>query len=797
MPPNLQVVEIGNGSDGNPAKWPTADKGYRRNDAHWCERMGDRWMKETGAAQPGMMYRLERLPEGFAGFEKFRSNDSKHVDRYVYGHPNGIFRSTNEFWPHLKNLLDVGSSSGCECLLCTGTGRSKRGKTKVLDSDNTRGGITSRHFSRKLSSKLSDVLSTEAIPSRALSYQPPRILEPPNHELNYGIFGLPQGRLPGPPKQQKHAQVDEEGTPDVYRRLIDELKALAPERIDRKVSEHMSPDWRASNSLLTDLLTSWRGLSSYLPRCGEIVLFHRQADGELEWDRAARRFYFARSAGSEMQPQWEAGVVTQMPMDDLTNDDLVASTRKEKGLNYTGFRIEPLPAPSVGDKHESRRHKYVPLHAIRPFALWRECVDLNQCDSTIQHAVTLASSFCLLQPYRFTGYWPTATLFVRAAFIGHELCQVGDFVRLLPRSGSQVTDVMQITSIRCVFVRLDSANQDDRDGDAHPYNTCIHVAGRALTLDPSRSYGGIAKTPVQPQGLPQGLEGYGSWFPVTDPQNQNLRIEVPFTRVLGRCPEFTALDLWFRKRVSANRLLGFQPVNVPQQQQQSMESSAELSVGLESIVAARAHSAKSDNRINCLTGQSWFWADTRIEQLDLQEVNDHYVGSKDKSRGWRQLELWKRALRAMEGKKEAIEALAKDRGEAKERAEAFRTKGGMLAGPQMMSLDDESSDEDMEEGQQYEDQHDFGIQWQHRREQDVVSEMTSSAAVSAGAVESTAETNTGSVRRMDAEDKPSAQQGVITIDLTSDDETNADDEPARQQVMNRFLKGASEETTAL
>lgn len=114
-------------SDGDPSNCPPASRGLTRNDAHFLEPLGTLWAKDRDHADLGgppsiARWRLDRLPDGYAGYEKLRPN-SKHIDRYIYGHPCGHFRSLAEFYPHFKHMMDFQGTVGCPCHKCTGTSR--------------------------------------------------------------------------------------------------------------------------------------------------------------------------------------------------------------------------------------------------------------------------------------------------------------------------------------------------------------------------------------------------------------------------------------------------------------------------------------------------------------------------------------------------------------------------------------------------------------------------------------------------------------------------------------------------
>ena len=144
-------------SDGNPDKWPSPDKGYKRNDEYFLQRVAnDYWAKDRdptdlGGPPSSAIWRLDRLPIGYAGFEKARV-DSKHIDRYLYGHARGQFRSLAEFYPHFKHLMDTGRTVGCPCKLCDGTKRASIGGG-VSGSNGTRSvspARASHHFPQSL-----------------------------------------------------------------------------------------------------------------------------------------------------------------------------------------------------------------------------------------------------------------------------------------------------------------------------------------------------------------------------------------------------------------------------------------------------------------------------------------------------------------------------------------------------------------------------------------------------------------------------------------------------------------------
>jgi hypothetical protein len=494
--------------------------------------------------------------------------------------------------------------------------------------------------------------------------------------------------------------VDDNGTQDVYRMLLDKLKQAGSQGCPvTAIQDKMSPDWWTGHESLTAAITACKKLPTWVPREGEVVLFTR-TDDRVEWDTQANTFrcFDAHNHGNWLEiPRWEAGVVTKLPVQELSPVDLkeMASTG-DQSLSYSGFRIEPLsPLQREGPKKPPIvRHKHVPLHAIRPFFLWQEClrgVNEEAWHPNIHHALAAASSFTIVSRYAFKGTWPEATVFAEGLYMGAELILVGDAVRLLPRDVMSnpllskpeiskpenigpVLDIMIITSIRLEFVNLDEAADDDYDDD-QPYTTVLHIQGKAFTLDVSRSFDMSGKTSLARPGvdIPVGLAAYGSWYHMLDTSNPKQRLEVPYTRLLGRCHDYTTLQNWFVPAATLPpppdpNAAAFQPVNTPVATApipSPVPNTTSLSSGLIPILAARAFGACNDPRISSATQSgnddpasqslvcnAWFWADSRIEQLALPEVNGKFVGEWDPLRSdVSQLRAWHKAIKVLDARK--------------------------------------------------------------------------------------------------------------------------------------------------
>jgi hypothetical protein len=679
-------------SDGDPSKWPTTDKGYKRNDDYFLNRIAnDFWVKEwdsidLGGPPSSAQWRLNRLPDGYAGFEKQRG-DSKHVDRYLYGHPRGQFRSLQEFYPHFKHLMESGGPVGCQCKICTGNKRASTNGLTTSGSNGARSVSPARTtFSYFTQTQTKPPASKPAPP---LFNQTARPISTPL---------LPQGRLPTPTPQAPRKQVDEDGTTDVFRVLLDELKAAEDDVvIDKKIAESTSPDWRAGNELLKELLEQWKDQPRFVPRTGELVLFVRDLNPEevLAWDDDARTWHKVdhKSGALLGRPKWEAGVVTQMPLQQVDESDLATVPDSKGNVVNSGFRIEPLSKPGTEEKRYAKQqryakqHRYLPLHGLRPLVYWQDC--LRECPEaewhpTIRHVLSVANTFCVIARDRFKGVrnelsGSQATVFCRGAYIGFDLITIGDAVRLLPNPDEQKpdddTDMLVVTAIKLRLVNIDDAGNDDWD-EGRPYTTCLHISGKAFTLDRRRSFDGVGKVPISSDSdlLPAGLEGYGQWYHMTDPEQTKARLEVPFTRILGRVSESVALEKWFQAPASSS------PQNDIQQFRKTTRaaSSRRLRRGLSGLVEARARAYAEDPRIDRAAGKSWFWADTRVEALDLHEINDRFVGPKDETRSKSQMDSWRKLLRALDGSKHGLAVYHAERLQREE--ESKKEKQGLAAG---------------------------------------------------------------------------------------------------------------------
>nr|POE69076.1 hypothetical protein CFP56_72783 [Quercus suber] len=630
-----QVLPINDFSDGD-GRTPVASRLFRE-DAYFLARLGDAWAKESGLPRPpGLNYIIDRLPAGYSGWGS-RREGSTHVDRYLWGHPNGQFRSINEAFPHFKYLMDRSSAPGivCGCPRC-GTKAAVKSVSKSTQQSTTRNAGDQK-------------LTYRANKQSPSSVKLPRPQQPAHHTQNSSLLQDVRFSSSDDRPGIRGKQVDEDGVADVYRSLIDKLQAAGKDgAIDEPVSEPLSPDAYAGGEKLAKLLQKWQGQQPFLPRAGELVLFvrHLNADDFLRWSPSAKKFRVYHNASEVWADQtvWEAGIISQEPTEPCGEADLGSiPIDKKTSINQSGFKIEPVSAP--------QRHVYVPLHAIRPLALWQQCVpDANPHPSVIE-CITTFRSFCIVGKFHFKGTWPNATIFAKALFIGSELIMVGDLVRFLNDFGS--VDMLKITSIKLVFLDLDEAGSDDWDS-RRPYKIVLHVSGQAYSLEPTRSFDMMGKVPAStnlPTGLPEG-----QWFHVTDPAKPKMRVEIPYSRVISRYPGDAAIAAWFESPPTPSS--SFQPVNTAVKP--IADAKSRLSRGVIGTLDGRKFSELHCTQLNRGQGKGWFWADTRVEQLGLKEINDRPVGTNMTTTDGEQtradlMPLWRSALTTLLGKRGNME----------------------------------------------------------------------------------------------------------------------------------------------
>lgn len=594
------IVPLRGGSDGDASHRPDNPAFQLSPLDNYLEKLGTLWMKDRKESLPGVSYHLERLPTGYAVFGRPRPSDPKHIDHYCFGHPrHRTFDSPNRFYPHFKHLMENGGSNfGCPCIACTG---SVKANTNSSPASTMKNGAS----------------TTTATSTAATSKVPqPRIAFPPL------MKGRPKTKPPG---TDTTTSVDEEGTPDVYRQFIDKLKR--ERTVDERIAEPLSLDWRAEQECLPRLKSDLKKTAPFQPRVGELVLFIRDLPKHISLCRDPKshdlQLYDEEQQAFLGYPRWQAGVITQIPADqiDIKIDDLVQDDRHTWNVTHTGVRVECLPNINSKDKSLSKRYCYVPLHQVRPLIFYREClgnIPEDEWHPTVLNALTALSTVSLVNTFRFRGTWPNAWIYAYAIYIGAELFSISDAVRLMPTEANQpCTRVLVISSIRLRLTNLDVASDNDYD-ERRPYNSEIFLFGKGYTTEQERS---SKEWYSVDDDLPEVLTEYGAEHPLHPPGKE---IMVPFSRVLGRLYDSDAMMLWLP------------PLSDSNSDGPEISSAIALDAGREAILQARMYGRTNDHRITTSAAEggpsNWFWASSRAEALDLVTVNGLEVSKHDKDR---------------------------------------------------------------------------------------------------------------------------------------------------------------------
>ncbi|KIW18984.1 hypothetical protein PV08_03273 [Exophiala spinifera] len=650
-------------TDGQPQTWPcnTAWKGRYRpsSEERYLIQLARTWKKQQHDLVPGVDYYLDKLPEGYALFELDQLSGSQ-VWKRLFGHPSGnYYDSIVKFEIHFLWLMS-GKQGDCRCVNCgkplprpvesrrprpTEFERLvplRRSEHNGYQSDNTSGSTSAGG-------------SMTGRPSR----RPRRHLKP---------AGAPYA-------------VDEEGNEDVYKGYLRKLENSkgAKKGIEDDIREINSLDWRAEHEefakeekygveLIKQHLTLISQQHSFVPRLGELVLWtpHFLDAHYLMLDPEKREFKFFSFDQKQFHgfPRWRAGLVTQVPTTTATDGpvdfpDIQTLPDKSTSLNTSGFRVETFPDPNNEiDKTASKQYRYVPLRNIRPLSQWQMLLHGNprsEWHHSIMSALTCMTSISLYEKWWFKGTWPSASILCKGIYIGPEFIMTGDTVRITPHAKStakmkKCTDVMIVDSIRLNLLNI-------RPEDVLPDTPLLSAAssitlvGRAYTLDIRRHYTmqnhdpNAAET-VLPAPVPQeevktvfrpvGTGDYGTWYYLHDPTK---RYEISYDRVLGRLYEAAAVKLW---------------IGQAQFKRSGREHTVvrpSLDFDLEAIDEGRRYASETDERIEePKPGQlGWFWADTRVEALDIQTINGIEVGKYHAARTPATLEQWRMYMRLING----------------------------------------------------------------------------------------------------------------------------------------------------
>ncbi|PLB46673.1 hypothetical protein P170DRAFT_438384 [Aspergillus steynii IBT 23096] len=618
-------------TDGSDSTWPKDPKYGMPDDSFYREKLAKLWLQKTGAYEPGMQYILDSLPEGYALLDRPRMSKPDIRDKFVWGHPLGqYFFSPIQFFPHFYFLM-TGGTTPCPCALCEKmTNLSKEGRKKPGRPIGSH--VVNGHLVRP-DGTIGPAVKTARTPGKP--GRPPGRPGRPSSAIGEN----PPGRRPGRPSARLSSMtvrpmaVDNEGTPDVFKTAIIELKQQGS--LDKAITETESMDWRAERTKLAEFIEGLSMQPAYLPRIGEVVLWTSDFEGELAWNSEMGCLQIYSPAVKQWlgTPEWRAGIIGQVPEEDTVLQDLHSTTRKDSGVNYSGFRVETFPDPHSIDKSYSLHYKYVPLKCIKPFnsyEMFLQGTSRNALHPSIEYAMTTMSSFSLLDKYHFKGTWPDGAIYSRGIFLGAELLVVGDVVRLKPKDPQKpVTDVMVIDEIRLELKQCD----DDLKSPHLAERIQVRVRGKVYTNNADRGHYTRRHffqdnpNPMDPDEVVDafqyiGMSGYGDWYRVfTTPGHgfdPSQTYDVSQDMILGRCYEPDAMQLLF--------------------------ASLSLGLDLHGVLRGRAYSRQTDDRIH--PGRDWFWGDFRTQTLALDSLNGEDVGHYSDARN---MKMWHANLCIIDG----------------------------------------------------------------------------------------------------------------------------------------------------
>ncbi|OJJ75075.1 hypothetical protein ASPBRDRAFT_119788 [Aspergillus brasiliensis CBS 101740] len=376
-----------------------------------------------------------------------------------------------------------------------------------------------------------------------------------------------------------------EGTPDVFKMAVLQLELQGLQEKD--ITEPGSMDWRAERSPLDEYIQKLGMQPSFLPRAGEVVLWTPDFEGELAWN-------------------------------DEHNQIQIYSPSEKRWLDTPDWRAG------------------IPFNAYEHFL---QNITRENLHPSIEYAMTIMSSFSLLDKYHFKGVWPNASIYCRGIFIGAELLTIGDAVRLKPQnyhlndnnSSSSNSDNPQSTPSRTVTdimvideIRLDLKNCDSAPKSKHlAEKYTVRIRGKIYTPSHRRiclSSNTLQPTkPLNPDEVVSafhyvGMSGYGDWYRM----HSGATVDISQDMILGRLYEPDALQLMF--------------------------GSLALGYDLHGVLRGREYSRQADERIP--EGRKWFWGDFRTQTLAIDSLNGEDVGHYSDARD---VKMWRANLRVLDG----------------------------------------------------------------------------------------------------------------------------------------------------
>ncbi|KAL8788217.1 MAG: hypothetical protein Q9195_007432 [Heterodermia aff. obscurata] len=404
----------------------------------------------------------------------------------------------------------------------------------------------------------------------------------------------------------KRGPVDDEGNPNVICRFLSILQQEG--HIDRRIEERTCMDWRVETLVYEDAKQLRASQSSFVPRIGELVLFHR-------------------GIAKDVRPVWLGGIITQVPIhsEPVHLNDMTQETPKEHSINSSGFRIECYPNPNTRDKSFSKQYSYVPMHHIRPMMLLHDVlkgVRIEDWHPTVQHVMTAMGSVSCVARYKIKGDWPNFSMFCDGLYLGSEAIWAGEPLRLMPRGTEKaVIDVMVpdffVVRVHNVEPEPDGSITGNRAKKIH-----LLAVGHVYTIDQASSEGPLTEA----TNLHPTMRGYGPWYHKSRLADE--KYETSFTCLLGRLYTYEATQKWY-------------PALPPREA---------LNLGMASVRTSRAY-ATSYRTDYSGTHLGWYWGEDRAASLDLATFNGIEVGEYDRER---EPNKWREILAVLDGFKDRL-----------------------------------------------------------------------------------------------------------------------------------------------
>ncbi|KAA6416044.1 MAG: hypothetical protein FRX48_00763 [Lasallia pustulata] len=218
-----------------------------------------------------------------------------------------------------------------------------------------------------------------------------------------------------------------------YTAIFRQLRENGTIKLNLKEMES-SLDCRAEQKVMNAMLENIPKQSSFIPRVGEVVLWCREFEGEIVINTQTNETRVRdNTSGRDLgHPKWLAGIITQVPAEEVSLKDLLRETTKRDAESVSRFRVECFPASNGSAKESSKQYSYVPMHQIRPMCFWNEAlvgIPDEEWHPSILPALKVTATMSAVEPYGATGTWPNCNIHCKGIFVGFEALFLGDAVR--------------------------------------------------------------------------------------------------------------------------------------------------------------------------------------------------------------------------------------------------------------------------------------------------------------------------------------------------------------------------------